>query len=263
MPGLALELLDADAVQSMNPELRRTHARLVHAAGQDEEEALRAFEALQRDGLLDTESALSYAWMLNASGDHDDALEVLEAAPPSPAITELQARTAIWADRLDLAETHVGMLPPGNAGGEELSHLLAEARDRRRSLAAAAAARAEAEAEAARLRDTPPTSPGEALEFWRRRLGEDPENATARAEVVALLEAAGRFEEARAELLGNNSLDDAAERGGATTVHAARLSLWAHRPDDAIRLLAPTGSAPELLAGPIWRPVTPSAPTTP
>ncbi len=246
MPALALELLDARADQASSPDLRRTRARLVQAAGR-EQEALQAFSDLRSDGLLDTEGALSYAWMLNERGAHEDALSVLEAAPPSPAVSELAARTALWADRLDAAEAYVGTLPRG-AAEEELSGMLAQARDLRRQRAVAAAARAEAEAEAARRRDTPPTDPAEALDFWRLRLGQEPGDARARAEVVALLEAAGRFDEARAELLADASLDDAARRGGDTAVHAARLSLWAGRPEDAIRLLSGTEAAPELLA---------------
>lgn len=243
-PGLALDLLEAPygSGPDADPDVdtRRTRARLAHAAGR-EQDALDSYDALHRDGELNVEGALAYAWMLNEGGAHDEALEVLERAPASAETRELAIRTALWADELEVARAQLEALPAGSGAVEELSVLVADAETRRIRATREAAARAEAEAEAARLRDTPPTDPAEALEFWRARLAADASDEGARAEVVALLEAGERFEEARDVLLGGDSLDHVAAEAGPRAVHAARLSLWAGRPDDAVRLLDPAG----------------------
>lgn len=241
-PGLALDLLESTPDPDSDVATRRTRARLTQAAGH-EQKALDRYDALHRDGDLDAEGALAYAWMLNERGAHDEALEVLEGAPASAETHELAVRTALWADELELARAHLGAHPTGNGATEELSALVADAETRRIRAAREAAARAEMEAETARLRDTPPADPAGALDFWRARLAADRSDAVGRAEVVALLEAADRFDEARDVLLGEDSLDAVAAEGGPRAVHAARLSLWAGRPDDAVRLLDAVGAS--------------------
>ncbi len=245
-PALALDLLEAThgSGPDADPDLdtRRTRARLAQAAGR-EQEALDSYDALHRDRALDAEGALAYAWMLNERGAHDEALEVLERAPVSADTRELAVRTALWADELEAARAQLQALPAGSGAVEELSVLVADAETRRIRAAREAAARAEAEAEAARLRDTPPADPAGALAFWRARLAADPSDEGARAEVVALLEAGERFEEALGALLGGDAIDEVATEGGPRAVHAARLSLWAGRPDDAVRLLDPAEGA--------------------
>jgi tetratricopeptide (TPR) repeat protein len=246
-PDLALELMASIPGADTDVDIRRARARLSLAAGR-EDDALQGFEALHRDGLLDESGALSYAWMLNERGAHADALEVLERGPDSPDVAELAARTALWADQFDRARNHIATLPEGSRAAQDLTVLLDDAQARRTRAAFEAARRAEAEAEAARLRDTPPADPAQALEFWRARLEDDPSNALARAEMVALLEAFERFDEALDALMGPDPIDRVAADGGPRAVHAARLSLWAGRPSDAVRLLEPSGGPTELLA---------------
>ena len=196
-------------------------ARAFALAGRGDE-ARAEYAALESRGSLDSEARVHYAWLLNEEGRHREALAVLEADPaPSPETHELAARSALWADDLVRARAHARAVP-GDA--PELRAELAEVEARH--------ARAAALAEAQRIRDTPPTDPAGALRFWQGKLEASPEDRAARREVVALLEADGRFDDAYEVLRSDPSPGDRE-----ATTHLARLALWTGRPGDAVSVL--------------------------
>ena len=88
-------------LQPHNPDLRRSLAHALRAAGRrDEAEA--AFRALLADSAADRPTRIVYAWMLNTERRYAEAWNVIEPLPrpdPDSDVLELQARTALWAGR--------------------------------------------------------------------------------------------------------------------------------------------------------------------
>ncbi|MDX1567372.1 MAG: hypothetical protein R3223_06190 [Longimicrobiales bacterium] len=226
-------------------EERRLLARALQQGGRSGE-ALSVYEGLAASGDLDREAAVGYAWLLNEERRHSEALEVLaRVGEPGGEVTELRIRTALWANRLDEAEERLSRALSEDPGDPELVGLREELeRTRRLRVAQREEARARAEAEArAReaatreriARDTPPSEPAAALDFWMERLRQSPQDSVARGETVALLESFERFDEAARVLRAGRGIDEFEEP--ATLLHLARLAEWAERPDAVIRWL--------------------------
>ncbi len=173
------------------------------------------------------DDALRYAWVLNLDGRYAEALAVLEdPVVTSPEALALRIQTLIWSGNVRQAEYRLGVALEAHPSAAGLLALLEDLNSLRLELDRRARIAAE--------RDTPPTEPERALQFWTARLEADPANDQARAETIALLEQFGRFAAARDVLAAG---PEAAQADRGTLRHLAELSAWAGDPAGEARWL--------------------------
>jgi tetratricopeptide (TPR) repeat protein len=222
----AITLLEEEVATAGRPASEGELAWALERAGR-RDEALERYADLHERRALDEQTGIRYVWMLDEDGRYGEAMQVLRSLPPGPEVSFLLARTALWAG--DLAESAALVDVLEESGDPRAASLRAEL-----EAEAARLARLREEGERRRLADTPPDDPELALAFWQDRVVRDPSDAAARGEAVALLESAGRFEEAARTLLGART--DSDPTGADEVAHLARLRHWGGQHELAVDL---------------------------
>lgn len=90
------------------PEHKDTRSNLAYALMKTErlQESLSEYSILNQNSSLSSEDRIRYTWVLNRTGNHKEAWEIIkDYEPPSENITqhELKARTAFWAGDMKAA----------------------------------------------------------------------------------------------------------------------------------------------------------------